>query len=882
MFFDLDDYWGPGSPAAEGIGGHLPNRYGFEQTSIHVAELAAAASALRWARSGAWNMLVSDRSSVFDVLKRVSEHGSSGLQKAACSPLEKRMFHLVTAFGDAWDGSAPPPSWRMNQTQHPSVWDARLPAEQDPSRLVWWCRIPFYKDGIVGVDIKSHQNGANRPYTAISHGNETQDTACNQWYGTPTPPDIKYPSGGLFAFASVQGYLVTGRPLETVRGILREQAHREWAHKPVQGKVARLCGAARPSLDTRSFAHCHVAEQWRCLRLASDTSKRVDLSGIHFRALRGIGGGWTELLHSDADLKELADKWSADAELDSVRLCPLCRQGAGTPRHVFMTCPDTWEHQCVVRDTLEQELAMDGAGQHLMDRAGEWWVEQASRNGGARRTEIPLETARRWPILSSWRWVVPCPSFEAAIRAADVHSSAPGVAMETALDLAYRGIVPSCLARAVEGVEPTAVSSASEAEEYAAQREHGGLAQESASRVISLNKHRRLKRICVILLLGIRKVRAAYAERIAAWRSLQMAASAQGMVLAVNEHSVPSERQAAGSHLPPRASSVLSWAQSQAGQADIVAMRWRILPLDAACNRLAQFAPGGARLGARASTEILSRLGVPTLVDGSVSCGAFWPEWQAVLSALQRRCDCVQGNANDSWLCSYCGNTRSHHLPSDRVMGVCRWCNISCNRICPSCGQGVHLTGECSRWLHGANRAYAPSATDVHFLCPDCLHCFASALQLSPRSLRRMRGPQSIVTHMQLLASQARPCAGIARSAPPRVRANTKAISMFIQWFLRGRAWTRLSVIQRALEHALRAVSQRAGSRVPIASRFCAAMERLVSQRRIIIDGHGCRRAARAVQRGVHTPARVSISHRARRRRRRGSPATTVVRQRLR
>ena len=86
------------------------------------------------------------------------------------------------------------------------------------------------------------------------------------------------------------------------------------------------------------------------------THRVLDLSQMLYRCVHAIGGGWTEQLHIDSDLRRVAERWSRAQNLPSVRTCPLCREGPGTPRHVVMSCPamrplvDQW------RDDLEAEL----------------------------------------------------------------------------------------------------------------------------------------------------------------------------------------------------------------------------------------------------------------------------------------------------------------------------------------------------------------------------------------------------------------------------------------------------------------------------------------------------------------------------------------------
>ena len=70
-------------------------------------------------------------------------------------------------------------------------------------------RIAFEQDGLVGVDIKSHQEDSAFPYPVIKEGNDAQDLNCSSVITSPKPPDVFLPSGGPFAFLCRDGRMVT-------------------------------------------------------------------------------------------------------------------------------------------------------------------------------------------------------------------------------------------------------------------------------------------------------------------------------------------------------------------------------------------------------------------------------------------------------------------------------------------------------------------------------------------------------------------------------------------------------------------------------------------------------------------------------------------------
>ena len=62
----------------------------------------------------------------------------------------------------------------------------------------------------------------------------------------------------------------------------------------------------------------------------------MDLSRTLYKAIRAVGGGWTEFLRSDKELELLAHEWAEFRALPSHRTCLLCCAGVGTPRHTIM------------------------------------------------------------------------------------------------------------------------------------------------------------------------------------------------------------------------------------------------------------------------------------------------------------------------------------------------------------------------------------------------------------------------------------------------------------------------------------------------------------------------------------------------------------------
>ena len=185
----------------------------------------------------------------------------------------------------------------------PATWNAQRPESPEADRMRWICRLVYAREVIVGVDIKSHQVGNPCPYPAIVAGNEAQDEACSEARSRAQPPDVHIPSGGHLAFVAVDGRMVTEPIAIAVRRRLRDQADNSWKRREIQGKVVNMCWYVyTKTLDLRAYTQCTIAPRWQQLALPIDGWRGVDLSKVLYRAIRAVGGGWTESLHSDPSL----------------------------------------------------------------------------------------------------------------------------------------------------------------------------------------------------------------------------------------------------------------------------------------------------------------------------------------------------------------------------------------------------------------------------------------------------------------------------------------------------------------------------------------------------------------------------------------------------
>ena len=95
-----------------------------------------------------------------------------------------------------------------------------------------------------------------------------------------------------------------------------------------------------------------------------------------------------------------------------------------------------------LRDDVESDLRLLDPRHSLTEAATTW-----RRHCGSAPPPPPAASQACWPILSGWRWFVPCPSQESLLFVDVDESSATATSRELGSDLAYRGILPRCLGR---------------------------------------------------------------------------------------------------------------------------------------------------------------------------------------------------------------------------------------------------------------------------------------------------------------------------------------------------------------------------------------------------------------------------------------------------
>ena len=155
---------------------------------------------------------------------------------------------------------------------------------------------------------------------------------------------------------------------------------------------------------------------------------------------------------------------------------------------------------------------------HSLTEAATTW----RRHFGSTPPPPPAASQARWPILSGWRWFVPCPSRESLLFVDVDESSATATSRELGSDLAYRGILPRCLGRVLcELSEPHfARMEEGDCEAYATLRHSPAVQSELRSLETRAKPFFNAITLCQRLALGLRFVRAAYLARLEAWALL--------------------------------------------------------------------------------------------------------------------------------------------------------------------------------------------------------------------------------------------------------------------------------------------------------------------------------------------------------------------------
>ena len=804
-FGSLGHYWDSSSASPPPVARRLPIRYGFEAVGIHEAELFGALVALRWVSLVDWNLLVCDRSAIFPVLNRARR----GLWKHfRHHPIESRLARILQSLDTGWRPPALPPSWKLNLDSFPERWNVPCPSARPGAYL---SRVALQVPGLVAVDIKSHQTGTSAPFPFLVAGNEAQDNACAAARAQPLPPDVHLPTGGVFAFICLEGRMVTAPAREAIRRLLRTQALQKWQTCAVQGKLARVhLGVYTPCLRLAFYTRVAPDAAWSSLLLPRD-GDRVDISGFVHRCIRGIGGSWTELLHSDGAALRCAREYCERRE-QSLRTCPLCLSAAGTPRHVVMQCPAMAPLANHVRDLVESALAA-AADPIVLRRAAPQLA--AMEWGGP-------EARTRWPILTAWRWLVPHAPRELVLNADRGGRSAEGVRQEEPSDLGYRGLMPTSLGVCLQQASPL---SRDAPEQYALLRERGAVELEASARSAAARRAAPAIRVTSLLMLGIRKIRACYLQRVEGCLAM--------MELDLSDLGGPAVDPGEAPPPPPhqRAPLLAQWLDGP-GSSLQRELRWLVPTPEAATARISNEFRGRCPRQ-DVVTALLQQRGVPMLVRSLPAWHLQYAVWSDLCAALSLpRCSCNLPHGPGPDLCWHCGHI---WLPDPSEPSPCPWCRraVADAPACAVCGCQVHYRGECSSWNRGAHHVYKPGPHLPSLLCPDCIWALVQAMAASPGRHPTAHTVGALRLHLQHAHENCCPGAGSADAGNNTV----VGLRRCRRWVLR--CLNRHAPLPlRELEHMFQEhLAQAQGGQVQPSDMAERAVRLLVREQLAVVDG---------------------------------------------
>ena len=178
-----------------------------------------------------------------------------------------------------------------------------------------------------------------------------------------------------------------------------------------------------------------------------------------------------------------------------------------------MECPETKIYAEEICDAVERELSSIQCTQTLIDAANTYVTSISSP-----LSHLPSELCvSKWPILSAWWWLVRIPAKEAALSSPLPGSDAPEP--ETAMDLAYRCVLPSSIGYAIHKMEVPLVSEPT-VEDVATLLDMRRLCKEDEDRIAIWQKQRPVIMVVTALALGLRRLRAEVRRRVDAWKIL--------------------------------------------------------------------------------------------------------------------------------------------------------------------------------------------------------------------------------------------------------------------------------------------------------------------------------------------------------------------------
>ena len=367
----LEGFGWPGVPFGPCLRTSLPPRFGAARSLVHEAEGIAALWALGRLPRDELTVWVSDRLALLQCAGSICSASVRELARGSSLVLQSRLRSILYSFMEECPPSAAPSA-----------------AEVFPQTVGWESLEGVASVGLptgrmIPVKVKSHLCENEEHLSSVRfllHGNAVQDDAAavaaasgGSW------ESIRWPTGGFLFFYSLGGFMVTRDPSAEAASWVRGVARIEWASRRVQGAAGRIGSGVHSS-----------CWRYRLMEVVSLPDIRLELSapvfavspcnlaGIAYRAHRCSGCGWTEQLHHNGLWIAAASLFHPAGFSASPRLCPLCLQGPGTPRHLRWVCPGGLGVDLVVfrRAWLRavEEFLLQWASLPVLLRAGEAWV----------------------------------------------------------------------------------------------------------------------------------------------------------------------------------------------------------------------------------------------------------------------------------------------------------------------------------------------------------------------------------------------------------------------------------------------------------------------------------------------------------------------------
>jgi hypothetical protein len=347
-------------------------------------------------------------------------------------------------------------------------------------------------------------------------------------------------------------------------------------------------------------------------------------------------------------------------------------------------------------------------------------------------------------------------------------------------------------------------------------------------RQAGLRKYSAAIRVTTVLILGVRGVRAAYAEMLRAWQELMQTELGPVAPVVDDEAPLVPEPVAPAAPVIPDRAAVLQahisrWAPSPQGQRVIRELRWLCPSLQTLAARVrAELPPTGT--GVQQILSACRLLGIPVRSGEETSWGVGLPSWLASRAALQQPCSCQGPSPAEPTVCTQCGGTSLPQAVLAVDASPCCWCATAGQAICPGCCRHVHFQGLCRSWRSGAHLSFACGPLEERWLCPDCSWAWVLRLQQGPAASAAPSAP--LFLHLEVAASACRLGAGAEVPAPEAVASLRGARRRVLRLLRLQGAWTSFTDLARIMDISLPENGAAASSNVQLLRRAVSLLLR--------------------------------------------------------